>query len=675
MRACQARALFLLSAVLSLSLVACFGGHGGHGGGGGGGGNGGGGGGGGNGGGGGTTPGSVTIIEPAVATAQVVAGSTLDFEAKVKGGNGLGVTWGVQSGNTCANGTSNLGVVGGAGNVGTMPTTTPNQTVATYTAPSTPPPGNFVTITALQSPDMSGPCVALFVVATKNSLLNFNFVFRLTGFSSASGLPFGIIGRFNANGNGGIGSGLEDVNIAQADGSSAAFGKVPFTGTYNMDSSSHGTMTLTVTSPAPWAASPPANPPPTTMTFSFNLSLDGSFGGLIETDGAASPAYVGSGDFQFQGNSANFNTTNIVGSYILSLAGTAGIGSGAVGKGVVGRLDLTALTSSTGTIANTSSSDDQSGTGPTQLTGTYAIDDPSNGHGAFAFVGGATHAVSFYIAGPGRFFPLRMDPNPAGNEAILLGVVRFMPPTAPFDNTSLGAALFQMLGVNGQGHASAIVGTFVSGPKIGVPTDGFLQGIFDLNDGGSVPNSLPISFAGPNGPNIASFSVAPAGRGTMSIAVGNVTYHFVFYMRRPGVGFLLEQPASDGSNRGRSGNFFPTNVTSGGNGTFIGSTAVATAKSVNGLAVLPLIVSRNSGNFQNGTGYASILGLAATSGPASGTFTVTDTTNNRGTVTVTSSGGIAGSATAAFYVVSDSEVIVVGTDAANTEPQIISLEQ
>src|SRR6202011_553970 len=110
-----------------------------------------------------TTPGSVTIIEPTVSGAQVVAGSTLDFEAKVKGGNGMGVTWGIQLGDTCTNSNfmSNLGLVGGAGNVGTMPATTPNQTVATYTAPSSLSGSAFltVTITALQSPETTGPCL------------------------------------------------------------------------------------------------------------------------------------------------------------------------------------------------------------------------------------------------------------------------------------------------------------------------------------------------------------------------------------------------------------------------------------------------------------------------------------------------------------------------------------
>lgn len=688
MHAHRPRVLFLLNTLLSLFLVACFGGHGG-GGGGGNGGNGGGGGGGGNGGGGGGTPGTVAIVQPTIEFPQVVAGSTLTFEAKVSGGgNGTGVAWGVQSGDSCSgnNFMSTLGVAGGAGNVGTIPASTPNKALATYTAPSAAAlngsPFIKVTVTALQSPETTGPCIVLFVVPTNNSLFSFNYVFRLKGFSNSSGLPFGIIGRFFADGKGNITSGFEDVNIAQGDGSSVAFPKAAFTGTYSMDTSNHGTMTLTVTSPTPWSASPPSNPPPTTMTFSFTLSIDGTFGGLIETDGAASPASVGSGEFQFQGNSVNFTTNNIVGSYAISLAGTAGVRASAVQEGVVGRLDLTASTSSTGLIAATSSSDDQSG-GPTGLSGTYAIDDQQNGHGTFAIAGvPGTTDVSFYIGGPKRFYALRMDPNPAGNGAILLGAAHFMSGGAQFNNTSLGSAVFQLLGItdshslSGPGRATAAVGVAVGGAQVQPPstTNGFLQGIIDLNDGGSVPNSLPIAF-NPNTP--ATFTIAPNGRGTISITLpgpgGPVQYKFVFYLRGQSVGYVLEQPASDGSNRGRSGVFFPQTITHGPDGTFVGLTQVATSASVNGLAVLPLSVSGSSGDFQNGTGYASVLGLAATSGVANGTFTITDTTNNRGTVNVTSNGGIAGSATAAFYVLSDNEVILVGTDSTNVQPQIILL--
>jgi len=62
--------------------------------------------------------------------------------------------------------------------------------------------GLCVTVTALQSPNTTGPCAVIYVVATTNDLFNFRFVFRLRGFSGASGLPFAIVGRFNTDGNG-----------------------------------------------------------------------------------------------------------------------------------------------------------------------------------------------------------------------------------------------------------------------------------------------------------------------------------------------------------------------------------------------------------------------------------------------------------------------------------------
>src|SRR6266849_5549362 len=143
---------------------------------------------GGGGGGGGGTPGTVTIIEPAVYAPQLVAGTTLRFEAKVANGNGSPLSWGVQTGDTCtaSNGVSTLGTPGGDATLGTMPLSSANKTEITYTAPNTPPPGAIVTVTALQSPNTTGPCAVIYVVATTNDLFNFRFVFRLRGFS---GLP------------------------------------------------------------------------------------------------------------------------------------------------------------------------------------------------------------------------------------------------------------------------------------------------------------------------------------------------------------------------------------------------------------------------------------------------------------------------------------------------------
>jgi hypothetical protein len=253
--------------------------------------------------------------------------------------------------------------------------------------------------------------------------------------------------------------------------------------------------------------------------------------------------------------------------------------------------------------------------------------------------------------------------------------VRYLPATAPFNNTSLQTALLQMLGIY-NGRASAAVGRFTSGAQLQPPstTDGFLAGIMDLNDGGAVPAGLPVAFAGPSGPNVATFTIAPIGRGTISLQLGTVTYNFVFYLRNTGVGFLLEQPASDGSNRGRSGSFFAQNVTTTGNGTFIGATDVSTAASVNMLAVLPVTVASNAATFQNGTSDTSVLGSGLQSGPISGTFNLTDTTDNRGTATMTA-GSLAGSQSAGFYTIDAADVIAVSTDGSNPEPQILGFSE
>jgi hypothetical protein len=639
---------------------------------------------------------TVSLIQPGVLAPQVVAGSTLSLEATVNQfDNGSGVNWGVQAGNTCTvnpdfTTTSSLGTQGGSASLGTVPANTAKNTVVTYTPPSPAPvaPNNVFTITAVQSPSTTGPCVVVTVVPTNNSLLSVNlgnFVFRFRGFTSA-GQTFAIIGRFHADGVGsadlskGITAGLEDVNIAQTGGSSVSFTEKAFTGGYNMDSPSHGTMKLIV-SPAPWAAI--ASNPPLTMNFSFTLSLDGTFGGLIETDSNAALAYAGSGDFQYQGNSKNFKTTLIVGSYVVSLEGPAGVTATAVHKGIVGRFDLTATTLTGGTF--TSTSDDQTGPMLPAPSGNYTIDDQPNGHGSFTVTSaGSLHVITFYIGGPGRFYALRTDPNPlsANPDGILAGVVRAIAvdmsgQTIAFDNTSLsGSFIFNLLGITTNGNSSAAAGHFSGMPGV-TTTDGFLTGNLDLNDGGSV--STNVTFSGLK----AAFTIDSRGRGIMSIPVGGVTYNFVFYARSPGGGFLLEQPASDNSNRGRSGGWLvqtsgPPFAASGANGTYILSTAVVTAASRNTLAVLSLNGGTDNFGSFNGTSYSSVVGSVPTTNPISGTFTVTDMTSGRGTLTLASPGAtIAGNAQLAFEVYDPANAILVGIDNINinTEAPIISLDE
>lgn len=580
--------------------------------------------------------------------------------------------------------------------MGTIPANTAKDVVATYTPPSPAPasPNNVFTITALQAPNTTGPCIVVAVLPTNNSLLTANLVFRFTGFSktaATTGLTFAIIGRFTADGNGHITNGLEDVNIAQADGSSVASPTVAFTGTYNMVNSSYGTMQLTVTPPLPAQWGTALNPPPTTMNFSFVLSLDGTFGSLIETDGAAVPVeYTGSGDFQIQGANTNFNVSRFFPSYILSLDGPAGFGAAAAHKGLIGRLDLSA-----GTIAKTSSSDDQSGTAANvPLSGTYSVDDAVNGHGEFKIMGGANPNVTFYIIRRGVFYALRIDQNAASlnPDGILLGTLHSIPVDAGgtpinFDSTAFINAnfIFNLLGItdshsaSGPGHGSAVTGNF-SGADTGALV-GNLTGSMDINDGGAVFN---LSFTGATPPNTALFNIAANGRGTAAFTLSGVTYNFVFYARSTTQGFLLEQPASDMSNRGRSGGWLaqaiaPPIKAQGANGTYIAATAVATAASVNSLAVLSLNGYNNGADnsgVSNGTSYSAGFGLGTPAGkPVGGNFTVTNTTSGRGTISMFT-GTLAGNNNTAFEVYDAADAILIGIDNGfNLEPQIISLDQ
>jgi hypothetical protein len=157
-----------------------------------------------------------------------------------------------------------------------------------------------------------------------------------------------------------------------------------------------------------------------------------------------------------------------------------------------------------------------------------------------------------------------------------------------------------------------------------------------------------------------------------------VTYNFIFYLGSPGFGFLLEQTANDGSNRGRSGPFVQQTAVlpvaaSGINGTFTGGTDVATKASAKGAAVLALNGGADNSGIIDATEYFESPGMSPTSAPATGTFTVTDQNNGRGTITAP--GVLLGSKDLAFYVVPPAEVVVVGIDSTNFEPQIITLDQ
>jgi len=628
--------------------------------------------------------GTATIVEPSAASfstpAVVVAGGQVVMLATVANDNGGGVNWIANAG-----GTFSL-------------TNTPRKTPTTYTAPSLGSASFLVVTITAQQPGVNGgsngtaasyqlivaanlkllPTAQLSVM--NNSLTATGFVFRIRGFTKA-GLTFGVVGVFTMDGAGNIPSGFEDINIANADGSSSPFTKVAFTGSYSMATPSNGAMTLTVTNP-PWTSGP--NSPPTTMAISFTLSEDTTFGYMIEAD--VSGAYAGSGDFAIQDpTTADFSTSVVTGSYVFLISGPAGSGTSAIHKGVIGRFVLGAETETCESGSITGTADDQSGAPTQTLGGCYAIDTDTSGHGTFNIVAGtSTPAVSFYIVSPGALYALETDANAAGsNSAIQLGVVRKIAGSGsgvgpPFDSASLtGPSVFHLLGITNNGHSSVAVGV-LSGTASS-STTGTLAGEYDANDGGTIPPGAPLPLSATN----ATFTIASDGngRGKLSIISNGVTYNFVFYLRSKLIGFLLEQPASDASNRGRSGRWFPQNPVPGGflkgGIAFISGSYADTAAALSNTAVLTVTGPDSSGNFA-GPSYSSKAGttpqLPESVSPA-GTYAVSATDpNQRATVTATT-GKIAGSASVSFYADFIGEFVGIGTDALNQEPQVIFLDQ
>ena len=647
--------------------------------------------------------GAATLVVSGVAGAR----TTLTLAASIvpaAGDNGAGINWFVDTASADLNVgacTSTNPVQGGSGASGngsiTMHTTTGGA--ATYTAPTAVPgTGNFILICA-QQPGTGGMAagafsVAFFVaIAPSNNAIPttsaFNlingasspvpFVMRIRGFNTSSGRAFAIVGRFAMDGIGsatsadgtGITNGLLDVNIAHADGSSSSFVKVPFTGGYHMDDSNHGTAKFVITPPVPWASI--ADALPSTLNFSFELDVIGAFFDPVETDAN----FTSTGEFQPQDPfTSDFSTNVITGPYTFSLNGPAGDGTAltAVQKGIVGRLDL-----STGTIVNTSTSDDQGGNGGAahSLSGTYTIDDAVNGHGSLTVtVAGqvGTPVVSFYV-GPSAnvLFALETDQNaPSSGRGILVGAVRANAGT--FDNTSLGGPnSFALQGItpstaaNGQGHVSVAIGVFTGTPT--TAGNGTLTGVTVFNDGGTVAG--PVAFN-----NSSTYTIDARGRGFLhvSLTVGGTTttYNFVFYLIQPAFGFFQEQQASDGSNRGRSSFLGATGITPpftasgvGNNTVWVAGMEIATAAGANAVDAFTLNGGAdNSGTYQNAVNTMS------------GTFTVTDQTNGLGTLTPAGGTKFFGNATAAFVVEpSSAEIEIIGTDSTNHEPQIIFLDQ
>ena len=583
---------------------------------------------------------TVAITNPATPAFNLGTGGTVNLAAQIANGAvGTGVNWSVN------------GVAGGNSTVGTITASTLSGALATYTAPAAAP-GSAVSIVATYAGAGSAASapVAITVVTNHNATLSGQVAFQVRGFG-VSGLPFGMVGTFTANGSGALSNVLIDTNTVQSAGGGSFFtSKVAWSGSYSMDTVNHGYIHLTLTSA-----------PTTQMNFAFTFS--GGNGTLSELDTPLGPTAFGT----FSAASSSAFTVapgGLNGPYVIRLDGpSTGVGSGFFGA--LGQLTFTQTGSSAtaGTVAgsfSTNGGDTLTTTSPSTVT----MDADGSGHGtvAISFTNTGTANLSCYVSSSGRIFLLESD----STSTVQTGILRSQTiPSGGFTATNIftSAMLFEAIGVDPTtNHASVIVGAF--SPSAGNPTTQ-ITGEFDANDGGSVPGSSPVALTG-------TFTVDPTvpGLGTLAFSSGE---SFVFYMRSPGQGFILEETAVNSASRvgqigtqtAPVGGFVPATI-NGTTQTIV--TETTTPASINGLAVV---------TFPTGTTYSAIAdgSILAQSpfigGTSTGAVAFTDAVRGRGTVTP-ATGSIFGSLHAVFYAIDGTGAfIMISVDPNTLEPQII----
>src|SRR5581483_11787444 len=424
-----------------------------------------------------------------------------------------------------------------------------------------------------------------------NANLTGAFAFSYTGTDGGGFLA--VAGSFQADGNGNITSGMEDINSGLGIATNAAI-----TGTYTIRADGRGSATLN---------SPAGN---TVIDF---VIVSGGHALVTRFDANA----TGSGTIDQQTSSA-FSNTALAGQFAFTLTGLDGAGNP---LGVAG----TFTSDTAGNI--TSGIDDSNDSGGVvtndPMTGSLPVASNGRGTATINTVRG-TSTFAFYVVDSTHIKLVETD-----TTSTFLGGEAFRQ-TGPFSNASVsGPFAFTMAGADLLSAGPFAAGGIFNADGAGTIT----SGTEDFNDAGSV-----ITNAGLSG----NYSIAAYGRGTLSIVTGSGTFNFIIYPSSAGIlvletdidflteGTALQQtpPFNAGSLSGTYGMNFTGSTVNGE----LDSVAEFTA---DGASKFNGIIDLNN------------LGAITFGQPLSGVFSISS--NGRSTVTLQTS---LGTQNMAFYSVS-----------------------
>ena len=433
-----------------------------------------------------------------------------------------------------------------------------------------------------------------------NASLNGTYAFSFSG-TNTSGF-FSIAGSLQADGNGHITAGVEDV-----DSVAGVFPNLAITGTYSITGDGRGTATLISS----------LNP----INIAF-VMLSNQRALVVRFDNFATAS--GSMDLQ---NAAAFSNLALQGGFAFNLAGIDNIGTA---FGTAGNLTL----DNVGNISTGTQDFNDDGTLHTNLllSGSCVV-GPANGRGTAALTTSlGTLNFAFYIVDANHLKFVEIDSN-----AILAG--DSFRQQGPFSNASLSGAFPFTLG------GTSSKGAFVAGGIFNANGSGTVTGgVEDVNNDGVLAQNLALS---------GSYSVAAGGRGTLTLTNNTGTSNFVIYPSSGGV-LVLEVDTvivSSGSALAQTGNSFS-------NGSVQGMYGLNFSGAILGAEIDAVAQFKADGNgnltgtldFNNGG--ALFLGLAL-----NGTYSVSS--NGRGAAMLQSS---AGTLNLNFYVVNPSRVLFIEVD-------------
>ena len=545
---------------------------------------------------------SVTVNSPlAITTSSLTGGSVnVPYTASLAASGGVPpYTWSITSGSLPTGLTlSTSGFISGT------PTTQQTSTFTVQVGDSQTTPA---TATATLSLAINGPTFRL----------NGNYVFSVSGYSQGS--PVLQAGSFTSDGLGNITNGLMDSNSA-----TGVHTKLPFTGTYSLDSTNTGPMTLVI---------------PALGTFSYQLAVPAS--GTIRLIQNGSAGDQGTGVIRKLATGAKFTVSSLAATWAF---GSFGADSALSRFASAGTFQADSKGAWTSGVEDTN--DHGSVANSVAFTGSFVAIDPLTGRGTatLSVTNGTTTNYSFYPVTATELIMLAIDPVSSSAPLALFTLVTTSTPIGGYTNASLNTTTAADL----QGVALAN----------SVPVPDVLLAFVTFDGKGGLTVTTDENLAGTLSANkyTGTYNVETNGRTTLT---GFGSSPIVFYLSS-NTAFTVGTDASV-----MAGTIVPqfgspyTNTSI--NGAYQGASIVA---------VLPTVTVEADSATPDGAGnYPLTYDTSGPGGPQQGlTLTATYSVDSTGRSPLTVNGTTAGIA----YVVNPSKVWVLSVDA---NPKVNSLEK